>query len=173
MNLLSLLKPVSAFILDVDGVLTDSTVWVLPDGEQMRRMNIKDGFAIQLALKKGYRVITLSGAAVSATKSRLEKLGVEQCYFGVQQKDKVIQECMDAFHLNREEVLYMGDDIPDLCAMQIVGVSACPADAVDEVKSIAQFISSFQGGMGCVRDVIEKTLKVRGDWEIDTMVASK
>jgi 3-deoxy-D-manno-octulosonate 8-phosphate phosphatase (KDO 8-P phosphatase) len=173
MNLLKLFKPITTFIFDVDGVLTDGTVLVLPDGVQVRRMNIKDGFALQMALKNGYRVKIISGGNSPEVADRLEKLGVTDVSMAVMDKKAFLQQYIAANNLKKEEVLYMGDDLPDIPVLQAVGLACCPADAVNEVKEIVQFISPLKGGDACVRDVIEKVLKLNDKWEYRVDVASR
>lgn len=173
MNILAKFKPIKLFVFDVDGVLTDGTLLVLNDGQMARRMNIKDGYALQLAVKKGYRVLVISGGTSDAVKQRLDKLGVTENYLQVENKKEKLLQYVSEHGLKWEEVLFMGDDIPDHSAMQLVGLPCCPADAATEIKQISQYISSFDGGKGCARDVIEKVLKLNGHWDLDTTVASK
>lgn len=173
MNVLELFKKITTFVFDVDGVLTDGTVLVLDNGLQARRMHIKDGFALQMALKNGYRVKVISGGNSPEVKDRLEKLGVTDVDMAVLDKKVFLETYMLAGKLKKEEVLYMGDDLPDIPAMSVVGLSCCPADAVNEVKEAAQYISPVNGGFACVRDVIEKVLKLNGHWTYRTDVASK
>lgn len=173
MNVLELFKKISTFVFDVDGVLTDGTVLVLRDGLQARRMNIKDGFALQMALKNGFRVKIISGGNSPEVMDRLEKLGVTDVSMSVLNKKQFLLDYVKANKLKKEEVLYMGDDLPDIPAMTAVGLACCPADATAEVKSIVQYISSLKGGDACVRDVIEKVLKLNDKWEYRDDVASK
>jgi 3-deoxy-D-manno-octulosonate 8-phosphate phosphatase (KDO 8-P phosphatase) len=172
-NLLDRFKSITTFVFDVDGVLTDGTVLVLPDGVQARRMNIKDGFALQMAIKKGYRIKIISGGNSPEVADRLEKLGIKDISMAVLDKKALLLEFMSANNLAKKVVLYMGDDLPDLPALKEVGLSCCPADAVNEVKEIAQFISPFKGGDACVREVIERVLKLNGHWEYSADVASR
>jgi len=165
MNILELFEPVRVFVFDIDGVLTDGMLHVQEDGELLRRMNIKDGYALQLAVKKGYKVWVISGGKTNAAKQRLNKLGVEQVFVAVEDKVELLQSLMAAGGYEKQQVLYMGDDMPDVKAMMLCGLRSCPADAVGEVKSISHYISPQNGGAGCVRDVIEKVLKVNNDWE--------
>ena len=173
MNHSSLFKPVTSFFFDVDGVLTDGMVLVLENGLQARRMSIKDGFALQLAVKTGYRVIVVSGSSPSPVIDRLNKLGITEVHMGVLDKGSFITHYAEKNKLNREEILYMGDDMPDLPAMTVVGVATCPADAADEIRQAAAYISPFNGGAGCVRDVIEKVLNQNGHWNYHPEVASR
>ncbi len=173
MNVLELFKKVTTFVFDVDGVLTDGTVLVLDNGLQARRMNIKDGFALQMAIKNGYGVRIISGGNSPQVVDRLEKLGVKDISMSVLDKKTFLEEYMKANKLKKEEVLYMGDDLPDLPAMKVVGVPCCPADAVAEIKAAASYISHLNGGAACVRDVIEKVLKLNDHWEYRTDVTSR
>lgn len=173
MNVLSLFKPITTFVFDVDGVLTDGTVQLLPNGEQSRRMNIKDGYALQLAVKKGYRIAIISGGRSESVVSRLQGLGIKDIYTGITDKQEKLQDYVFENELQWDQVIFMGDDIPDYRAMQLVGLPVCPADAVPEIKSISRYISPVNGGNGCVREVIEKVLKLNGHWTIDEEIASR
>jgi 3-deoxy-D-manno-octulosonate 8-phosphate phosphatase (KDO 8-P phosphatase) len=173
MNILAAFKPIKAFILDVDGVLTDGSLLLLEDGQMARRMNIKDGYALQLAIKKGYHILVISGSSSDAVRARLHKLGVMNVHMAVTDKKSLLQEFMNANTLTAEQLLYMGDDIPDMEAMQLAGLRCCPADAVPEIKTIAGYISPVNGGYGCVRDVIEKVLKLNEHWTADASIASR
>ena len=170
--MLELFKPIKTFIFDVDGVLAIDTMIVMPDGELIRSMNSKDGYAMQLAIKKGYRLIIISGGNSEPVKQRLVKLGVSAVFLGVHNKEKLLQEYAEQQNLSLAEMLYMGDDIPDYSAMKLVALPCCPADAVPEIKQISKYISPFTGGYGCGRDVIEKVLKLNGDWDVDTSLTS-
>jgi len=171
--LLEQFKHITTFVFDVDGVLTDGNLFVLPDGLMARRMNIKDGYALQLAIKKGYRVMVISGGNSPEVKNRLERLGVKDIWMQVENKTAVLEKFMQANKLSRNEVLFMGDDIPDLQVIQLAGMPCCPADAVQEIKEKSTYISHLNGGDGCARDVIEKVMKLRGDWGEDTTVRSQ
>jgi 3-deoxy-D-manno-octulosonate 8-phosphate phosphatase (KDO 8-P phosphatase) len=171
--LLNKFKHITTFIFDVDGVLTDGTLLVLPDGVMARRMNIKDGYALQLAIKKGYRVAIISGGISDDVHNRFTKLGLKDIWMGVTDKATVLQQYMQQNKLTADEVLYMGDDIPDLQVMKLTGLPCCPADAVQEIQEVSIYISHIKGGDGCVRDVIEKTMKLRGNWGEDSSVRSQ
>jgi len=173
MNILSEFKKVTTFVFDIDGVLTDGTILVLSDGLQARRMHVKDGFGLQMALKKGYRIFIISGGYSEEVKSRLEKLGLKEIYLAVEDKSELLGSLVKKNKLKWEQLLYMGDDLPDLPLMKKVGLACCPADAVNEVKAEVKYISPINGGWGCVRDVIEKVLKVNGHWQYETDVTSK
>ena len=172
-NVLGYFKKISTFIFDVDGVLTDGTVLVLENGLQARRMHIKDGFALQMAAKNGYRLLIISGGRSEQVIDRLEKLGITDVHMSVLDKKEVVSEYMKQNDLKPEEVLYMGDDLPDLPVMTIVGLPCCPADAATEIKDIVKYISHVNGGFGCVRDVIEKVLRLNGHWHYRTDVTSR
>lgn len=173
MSVLEKFKSIKTFVFDVDGVLTDGSVLILQEGQMARLMNIKDGYALQLAIKKGYRVVIISGGTSEAVKERLERLGVKDCFLQVHNKQEKLLAYVAQHQLNLDEVLFMGDDIPDYMPMQLTGLPCCPADAVAEIKQISQYISPVEGGKGCARDVIEKVLKLNGHWDLDTTVASK
>jgi 3-deoxy-D-manno-octulosonate 8-phosphate phosphatase (KDO 8-P phosphatase) len=172
-NILALFKKATCFVFDMDGVLTDGSLLIMPGGVWARRMNIKDGYALQLAVKKGYSIIIISGSKSDDVKERLNRLGITEVYMEVKNKAGLLQQVISKNALKQEEILCMGDDIPDLELLRSSGVACCPADAVTEIKSVAQYISPFKGGEGCVRDVIEKVMKLRGDWHNDTSVSAK
>ena len=172
MNVLELFKPITTLVFDVDGVLTDGTLLILPDGLMARRMNIKDGYALQLAVKKGYHVVIISGGNSPEVKDRLQKLGVAEVFMQVKDKVEVLAGFLDKHSLSWAEILYMGDDIPDLQVMSKVALPCCPRDAVQEIRSVSKYISHLDGGLGCGRDVIEKVMKVRGNWTNDTHIRS-
>jgi 3-deoxy-D-manno-octulosonate 8-phosphate phosphatase (KDO 8-P phosphatase) len=172
-NLLDQFKKITTFIFDVDGVLTDGTLLLLENGLQARRMNIKDGFALQLAVKTGYRMLIVSGSQSVPVMQRLEKLGITDVHMSVLDKKALIEEYMSKNNLQAGEVLYMGDDLTDLPAMSAVGLPCCPADAANEVRQSAVYISSINGGYGCVRDVIEKVLKLNDHWHYRSDVSSR
>jgi len=173
MNVLAEFKKVTTFIFDIDGVLTDGTLLVLRDGLQARQMHVKDGFGMQMAMKQGYRVFIVSGGVSEESRKRLEYLGIKEIHLGVGDKINFIEGLLKSNKIKWDEVLYMGDDLPDLPIMSKVGLSACPADAVSEVKNVVKYISPVNGGWGCVRDVIEKVLKVNDHWKYETDVTSK
>jgi 3-deoxy-D-manno-octulosonate 8-phosphate phosphatase (KDO 8-P phosphatase) len=165
MNVLELFEPVKVFVFDIDGVLTDGMLHVQEDGELLRRMNIKDGYALQLAVKKGYQVWVISGGKTIAAQKRLNKLGVTEVYVAVEDKIALLQQLVEKGGYSKEQLLYMGDDMPDLKAMMLCGLRTCPEDAVPDIRQIAHYISPAKGGSGCVRDVIEKVLRINGHWE--------
>ncbi|HYK77640.1 MAG TPA: HAD-IIIA family hydrolase [Daejeonella sp.] len=158
------LKSVKAFVFDVDGVLTDGMVHVTETGEQLRQFNIKDGYALQLAVKRGYPIAIISGGRSVGVSLRLKGLGIQHVFMGVDSKIESYHQFLAHYQLSSEQVMYMGDDIPDLPVMQLAGLKVCPADAAEEIKAIAHYISPKEGGKGCVRDVLEKVLKIQNNW---------
>lgn len=173
MNVLEQFRHIRTFVFDVDGVLTDGTVQLLPNGEQSRKMSIRDGYALQLAVKKGYRIAVISGGHSESVVTRLSGLGIQDIFTRVLNKQEKLEDYALEHDLLWEQVLFMGDDIPDYRAMQLCGLPVCPGDATPEIKSISKYISPLAGGQGCVRDVIEKVLKLNDHWTIDEEVASK
>jgi len=173
MNVLKYFKKITTFVFDVDGVLTDGTLIVLKDGLQARQMHVNDGFGLQMAVKNGYRVLIISGGYSEEVKNRLEKLGIENVQMGIENKNQFLSLYLEENKLKWEEILYMGDDLPDLPLMKQVGLSCCPNDAMNEIKAVVKYISPIKGGWGCVRDVIEKVLKLNDHWQFDVEVTSK
>ena len=158
-------KQVKAFVFGVDGVLTDSSVSVAASsGERLFTFNTKDEYVIQLAVKKAYPVAIIAGNGALGVKKQLEGLGVKDVYIGVDDKRTVLSDWLSHRGLDSKDILYMGDDIPDLDIMKIVGFPTCPADAVEEIKAVAAYISFRNGGAGAVRDVIEMVMKLQGIW---------
>lgn len=159
-----LLPKITTFIFDVDGVLTNGMLTILPDGELLRHMNVKDGYAMKKALNIGFRICIISGGTNEGVRKRLELLGIEDIYLGAHKKIKQYQELVTKYDLKPENVLYMGDDIPDIPVMKVVGLACAPNDAAPEIQEIAHYVSNKKGGDGCVRDVIEQTLRVQNKW---------
>jgi 3-deoxy-D-manno-octulosonate 8-phosphate phosphatase (KDO 8-P phosphatase) len=172
MNVLALFKNIKLFVLDVDGVLTDGSLILLDNGEMARSMNIKDGYALQLAIKKGYEILIISGGTSLAVQLRFQKLGIKNMHLSVKNKQAILSQFIAENNYTQEQVLYMGDDVPDVLPMRMAGLACAPADAAQEVKSIAHYISPISGGNGCVRDVIEKVLRLNEDWNDTEEVAS-
>ena len=166
-NYKELLTGINTFIFDYDGVLSDGSIITLDDGEAYRTTNVKDGYALQLARKKGYRVAVISGAKADCMLHRLKALNITDVFLGVENKIATFQQYIETNGIRTENILFMGDDIPDYEVMRCVGVATCPADAAEEIKDISMYISHFNGGKGCVRDVIEQVLKVQGKWMND------
>ena len=158
------LSLINTFIFDVDGVLTDGIVHVTETGEQIRQFNIKDGYAMKLALNQGFNMAIISGGTSQSVALRLNALGVRHVFLGVDSKVEIFNQFLQSQCISAEQILYMGDDIPDFSVMKMAGLATCPADAVEEIKTIAHYISPKNGGKACVRDVIEKTLKAQNKW---------
>ncbi|QAA81512.1 HAD-IIIA family hydrolase [Aequorivita sp. H23M31] len=167
------LKHITTFIFDVDGVLTDGTVKVTTEGEMFRTMNVKDGYALKTAVEKGFKVCVISGGTNEGVRVRLQNLGIKDIFLGASQKTQVLEEYLKTNNLKAENVLYMGDDLPDFKIMQEVGLPTCPQDAVPEIKAISKYVSHKKGGKGCVRDVLEQVMKVQGKWAITNGVSAK
>ena len=161
------LKKIRAIVMDVDGVLSKETIPMSEDGVPCRTVNIKDGYALQLAVKMGLTIAVITGARVEAVRVRYEGLGVKEVRIGAEVKMAVYEELLEKYGLSDEEVLYMGDDIPDYEVMNRCGLACCPADAAHEIKEISQYISPVKGGKGCVRDVIEQVMRAQGTWMAD------
>jgi 3-deoxy-D-manno-octulosonate 8-phosphate phosphatase (KDO 8-P phosphatase) len=172
MNVLEKFLPVTTVILDMDGVLTDGSLLITPDGEWVRKMNIKDGYILQLAVKKGYRVMVITGSSSTAVEKRLNRLGINMVYQNVKDKMMLLKTLMAEHAFSSVETLYMGDDIPDLDVMKFCGLSCCPADSSRDILAIADYISPVKGGEGCVRDVLEKLMRVQGKWQHSVDISS-
>jgi 3-deoxy-D-manno-octulosonate 8-phosphate phosphatase (KDO 8-P phosphatase) len=173
MNLLTQFKSVTTFVFDIDGVLTDGTVLLLENGLQARQMHVRDGLALQMALKGGYRVIIISGAYSEPVLQRLKYLGLDEIFLSVKDKLGFLRKYLAEHALPWNEILFMGDDLPDIPVLKEAGLSCCPADAAMEVRNTSLYISPIKGGHGCVRDVIEKVLKLNEKWYVDTEVTSR
>lgn len=161
------LMKVKAFAFDVDGVLSSQMIPMHVSGEPMRTANIKDGFALQLAVKLGYPVAIISGGTTDAVRKRYEGLGVQNVYLGISDKWPVFDKWAAEQGIKADEVLYMGDDLPDYPVMKRVGIATCPSDAVEEIKSLCKYISDKKGGEGAVRDVMEQVLRAHGKWALE------
>ena len=164
-NYKKILKNINTLIFDVDGVLTNGDVLVTTNGEILRNMNTKDGFALKTAINSGLNVCIISGGNNLGVKKRLKDLGIENVILGTLDKLKDLNKLITKLKIKKENVMYMGDDIPDLNAMMSVGLACCPNDAVNEVRKIADYVSHLKGGDGAVRDIIEQILKIQGHWE--------
>jgi 3-deoxy-D-manno-octulosonate 8-phosphate phosphatase (KDO 8-P phosphatase) len=158
------LKHITTFIFDVDGVLTDGTVTILTDGELLRKMTVKDGYALKTAIVNGFNICIISGGTNEGVSIRLQGLGIKDIYLGAHNKIDQLNDYLSKSNIQAKNVLYMGDDIPDYPVMKIVGLPCCPQDAVPEIKSISKYVSHKKGGEGAARDVIEQVLKVQGKW---------
>lgn len=159
------LKHITTFIFDVDGVLTDGSLTIATNGDLLRTMNVKDGYAMKQALAKGFNICIISGGTNEGVEKRLNTLGIKEVYLGTHQKINQFTAYVSKHNIKPESVLYMGDDIPDVPVMKVVGLATCPVDAVAEVKANSKYISHKHGGKGCVRDVIEQVMKVQDKWE--------
>ncbi len=171
-SFLTKLKDVTTFIFDVDGVLTDGSVYVTDEGLQLRKFNIKDGYALQLAVKRGYHVCAISGASTEAIRKRLNHLGIKDVFLGTVNKVATFYTYIAERHIDATNVVYMGDDVPDLHLLRLVGLPVCPADAVEDIKTVCTYVSPLSGGLGCARDIIEKVMRVQGTWGEELSVAS-
>ena len=160
-----LLSTITTFILDIDGVLTDGTVHVTSSGELLRTMNVKDGYALKTAIKLGYQVCIISGGKNEGVKTRLQGLGIQHIYLGVRDKVKCLETFINSNTIATNNVVYMGDDIPDLQVIQKVGLPCCPQDAIPEIKAVCSYISHKNGGQGAVRDILEQVMKAQGNWQ--------
>ncbi|MBS1751732.1 MAG: HAD-IIIA family hydrolase [Bacteroidetes bacterium] len=172
MNVLAQFKKINTFIFDVDGVLTDGNIGIVPGLEYLRTMNTKDGYGLQLAVKRGYNIAIITGGFSLPVTERMNSLGITDVFQSVKNKLEAFKKYMLGKNITPDQILYMGDDIPDFEVMQAVGLACCPADAVQDIKEIAHYISPFNGGKGCVRDVIEKVLKLNDHWGLATEVKS-
>lgn len=166
-NYKHLLPKIKTFIFDVDGVLTDGKILINSDGELLRSFDTKDGYAMKCALIKGFKIAIITGGRNEAVRERFKELGVIDIYLGAHHKLDAYQDLMDNYDLNPEEILYIGDDIPDIPVMEKVGLGCCPADAASDVKAMADYVSHKKGGEGCVRELIEQVLRVQGKWSLD------
>jgi len=160
-----LMPQINTFIFDVDGVLTNGIITITTNGELIRNMSVKDGYALKTAINLGYNICIISGGSNEGVRSRLEGLGIKDIYLGTHNKTIQLNEYLKKKNIKIENVLYMGDDIPDFPVMKEVGLPCCPKDAVPEIQDISLYISQKKGGNGCVRDVIEQVLKVQGKWD--------
>ncbi len=158
------LAKVKAFVFDVDGVLTDGGITITPDGDFLRRFCARDGFAIAHAIRKGYTVAIITGGRGHCLELRLEMLGIKHIYKNCYEKLDAMKDLLGKLELEPDEVIYMGDDIPDVEPMLFLPMSACPSDAASEVLSAARYVSQYKGGDGCARDIIEQIMRARGDW---------
>ncbi|MBR1774792.1 MAG: HAD hydrolase family protein [Bacteroidales bacterium] len=164
MNYKVKLKDINTFIFDYDGVISDGYIYTANDDIIMRSGNVKDGYAIQYAIKKGYNIVIISGGSGKSIETRMRMLGVRDVFISAGNKLEIYYKYCKEHNLERKNILYMGDDIPDYDIMQNVGVATCPADAACEIKQIADYISDKKGGQGCVRDIVEQVLKLHNKW---------
>lgn len=161
------LSRIKAIVFDVDGVLSASTITLHPNGEPMRTVNIKDGYAIQLAVKQGLHIAIMTGANVDSIRVRYERLGVKDVFTACSVKIKVYEKFLAEYSMADDEIIFVGDDVPDYEVMSRCGCPCCPADACPDIKSISRYISSANGGYGVGRDIIEQVLRAQGKWLAD------
>ncbi len=161
------LSKIKAFAFDVDGVLSTSTIPLHPSGEPMRMISIKDGYAIQYAVKSGYPLAIITGGKTDAVRKRFTSLGVSDIFLGADIKLPIYEKWLEKHNLTDEEVMFMGDDIPDMEIMLRAGLPVAPADAANDVLTIAKYISPYKGGEGCGREIIETVMKAQGKWIAD------
>ena len=166
-NYKALLKNITTLIFDIDGVLTDSTLLVTTKGELLRKMHSRDGYALRAAVEAGLNVCIISGGQNEGVRKRLEGLGVKNIILGAHNKVEHYHQILEKYKLTSAEVLYMGDDIPDIPVMKLVGLPCCPQDAAPEIKAISEYISHVNGGFGAVRDIVEQIMKIKGLWMTD------
>ncbi|MGI9540813.1 MAG: KdsC family phosphatase [Flavobacteriaceae bacterium] len=166
-NYKNLLPNIKTFIFDVDGVLTDGKILITNEGELLREFDTKDGYAMKCALVQGYKIVIITGGRNKGVEERFKELGVFDIYMGAHHKTEAYQDLLDNYDLDPETILYLGDDVPDIPVMEKVGLGCCPADAVSDVKAMADYVSHKNGGEGCVREIIEQVLRVQGKWRLD------
>ena len=159
-----LMNNITTFIFDIDGVLTDSSVHITSTGEMLRTMNIRDGYAMKAAVESGYHVCIISGGSNDGVRIRLKNLGINDIQLAAPNKVETFNDYINTYKIVADQVLYMGDDIPDFHVMKLVGLPTCPQDAAPEIKGISKYVSHKNGGKGAVRDVIEQVMKVQGKW---------
>lgn len=164
MNYKIKLEEIELFVFDYDGVFTDGIVMLMPDGSQVRQASTRDGFAVQWAVKQGLKIAVLTGGNEPAVATRMKNLGVEEVHLGCASKLDSLNALCERLNIDKSKVAYMGDDIPDYPALKEVGLSTCPYDAVEEVRSVSDYVSPKAGGKGCVRDLLEQAMKVKGVW---------
>ena len=165
-NYKELLTNIKSFIFDVDGVLTNGSVILMSDGALLRTMNVRDGYALQITVKQGFPIGVITGGKDINVKKRLKTLGIKDIYLNARNKVEQYSQFKDKYNLSDDQILYMGDDIPDFELMKLCGIATCPSNATREIKEIADYVSPKKGGEGCVRDVIEQTLKTQDLWPI-------
>ncbi len=165
MNQLETFKSIKTFLFDVDGVMTNGDILVLDDGKLLRRMNAKDGLALKMAVKRGFKIGIITGGNSEGVKIRLNNLGIEDIYLSAHDKLSAYENFIQKYKIDPGTILYMGDDLPDVPVLRRVGLPTCPVDAVKEAREIAKYISPYSGGNGCVRDVIEKVLRLQEKWD--------
>jgi 3-deoxy-D-manno-octulosonate 8-phosphate phosphatase (KDO 8-P phosphatase) len=172
MQILTRFKMVTTFAFDMDGVLTDGSILLDNENNWLRKMNIRDGYALQLAVKSGYGILVISGSYSSPVYERLSRLGIKDVFMNVTDKARALKKYTEEKKISTDQLLFMGDDIPDYFCMKMAGIATCPSDAALEIREMASYISNYQGGNGCVRDVIEKVLKLNDQWPLQSTIPS-
>lgn len=166
------LKTIKCIVMDVDGVLTNGDILVNEQGDQLRTFNVKDGYAIQYAVKQGILIFVITGARSQGVLQRFQNLGAQEIHLGISDKLSLLNSLLSKYRIDSKEVLFIGDDMPDYTCMQQVGIAIAPADAVEDIKKICHYISTKKGGEGVAREVIEKMLKLQDKWHKDVFVKS-
>lgn len=169
---LTKLKNIKCIVLDVDGVLTDGSILANESGEQLRTFNVKDGYAIQYAVKKGLEIFVITGAKSLGVQKRFEGLGVKEVHLGISDKMMLLDQLLDSYGFSFSDLMFIGDDMPDYSCMQLAAVAVAPADAVEDIKKIAHYVSVKKGGEGVVREMVEKVMRLQGIWHADTTIRS-
>ena len=164
MNYKIKLKEIELFVFDYDGVFTDGIVLLMEDGSNVRQANTRDGYAVQWAIKQGMKVTLLTGGKEKAVEARMRLLGVEEVHLGCHDKLASLEALCDKMGVDLDKVMYMGDDMPDYPAMKKVGLATCPNDAATDIREISDYVSPFEGGRGCVRDILEQAMRLKGIW---------
>lgn len=164
MNYKIKLKEIELFVFDYDGVFTDGIVLLMEDGSNVRQANTRDGYAVQWAIKQGMKVALLTGGKEKAVEARMTLLGVEEVHLGCHDKLASLETLSDKMGVDLDKVMYMGDDMPDYPAMKKVGLATCPNDAATDIREISDYVSPFEGGRGCVRDILEQAMRLKGIW---------
>ena len=164
MNYKIKLEEIELFVFDYDGVFTDGIVLLMEDGSNVRQANTRDGYAVQWAIKQGIKVALLTGGKEKAVETRMRLLGVEEVHLGCHDKLASLEALCDKMGVDLDKVMYMGDDMPDYPAMKKVGLATCPNDAATDIREISDYISPFEGGRGCVRDILEQAMRLKGIW---------
>lgn len=165
LNFKQRLNQITCMVFDVDGVLTDGSLMITEEGNMLRTMHIRDGYALKAAAEKGYHIFIISGSSSDGVRIRLNRLGISEIHMKIADKSKCLDELLKKYETAHSQVLYMGDDIPDLGVLKTVGIPACPADAMPEIKKECIYISEKAGGSGCARDVIEQVMRLQGKWD--------
>lgn len=169
MNYLEKFRDITCFVFDIDGVLTDGSTLLLENGRQLRSIHAKDIFALQWALQKGYKVMLVNDSESDGLRAHLQGLGINDLYLGVKDKTAAFEQYARLYNIDPGQVLFMGDDLPDYQLCRYVHISSCPADAAHEIQELVQYVSVFRGGQGCVRDVIEKVMRLDDKWLPDPL----